>query len=72
MWPAPTAASSSGCSPSAATTRPTSGENKESKKRFPPVVQFIGPFELKAKGSNKHEIEAAALRGCGAGDGGSG
>jgi len=34
-----------------------SGENKEAKKRFPPVVRFVGPFELKARGSNKHEVK---------------
>jgi uncharacterized protein YfaS (alpha-2-macroglobulin family) len=33
-----------------------SGGNKEAKKRFPPVVRFIGPSELKANRSNKHEV----------------
>ncbi len=33
------------------------GENKEGKKRFPPVVQFMGPFELKPKSTNKHEVK---------------
>ena len=34
-----------------------SNEGKTSKKRFPPVVKFMGPFELKAKGNNKHEVK---------------
>jgi uncharacterized protein YfaS (alpha-2-macroglobulin family) len=32
-------------------------QNMESKKRFPPVVRFMGPFKLKAKSSNKHDVE---------------
>ena len=31
-------------------------QNMENKKRFPPVVRFMGPFKLKAKSVNKHDI----------------
>lgn len=29
---------------------------KEDKKRFPPVVRYLGPFKLKAGGRNKHDF----------------
>ena len=30
---------------------------QDDKKRFPPVVRFLGPFELKAQGKNKHDLK---------------
>lgn len=30
---------------------------KREKKRFPPVVKYLGPFKLKAGGKNKHEMQ---------------
>ncbi|MDH4190807.1 MAG: MG2 domain-containing protein, partial [Betaproteobacteria bacterium] len=35
----------------------TAEDNKADKKRFPPVVRFLGPFELKARSSAKHSID---------------
>lgn len=32
-------------------------KNARKKRRFPPVVRFLGPFELKAGKSNKHDID---------------
>ncbi len=32
-------------------------EAKEDKRRFPPVVKFLGPFKLKAKEKNKHQLK---------------
>lgn len=38
-------------------------DSDQSKKRFPPVVRFLGPFELKAKATNSHEIDLPAYVG---------
>jgi uncharacterized protein YfaS (alpha-2-macroglobulin family) len=33
------------------------GEAKEDKKRFPPVVSYLGPFKLKSGAKNTHELQ---------------
>jgi len=36
---------------------------KEDKRRFPPVVRFMGPFKLSGKQTNTHEVELPAYMG---------
>ncbi|KAF0124656.1 MAG: hypothetical protein FD189_2192 [Elusimicrobia bacterium] len=36
---------------------------KEDERRFPPVVRFLGPFSLGARGTNTHEVELPAYMG---------
>jgi len=38
-------------------------EAKQDKKRFPPVVSYLGPFKLAARAKNKHEIQLPAYVG---------
>ena len=35
----------------------SNGKSKDKINRFKPMVKFLGPFELKKKGENEHEIE---------------
>jgi len=38
-------------------------EAKEDRKRFPPVVKFLGPFQLKKGAKNRHEVQLPAYVG---------
>lgn len=38
-------------------------EAKEDKKRFPPVVKYLGPFKLKSGARNRHELQLPAYVG---------
>jgi uncharacterized protein YfaS (alpha-2-macroglobulin family) len=39
------------------------GPKKEDQRRFPPVVRFLGPFELKENKTNTHEVELPSYMG---------